>query len=131
MTSGRQFSESMPHFRLLECWRRSSLSPWERTVLRTVRCGLIQARNEKRADAPTEAIAPAMVEKHQRMTAEAARKGVKFHSFREKFYGPHFCGEEEICLTPQLFVASDNRSAIMAALFVTSVGAHGVTNGSL
>lgn len=62
---------------------------------RIVRCGLIQAHNERPADAPFEEIKAAMLEKHVRMTGEAAQKGAKILCFQEIFYGPYFCAEQD------------------------------------
>lgn len=65
-------------------------------MARIVRCGLIQARNEKPADSSLHEIKSAMLEKHVRMTEEAAKKGVQVLCFQEIFNGPYFCAEQEV-----------------------------------
>jgi N-carbamoylputrescine amidase len=64
-------------------------------VTRIIRCGLIQARNEKPADSSLFEIKSAMLEKHVRMTEEAAQKGVQVLCFQEIFNGPYFCAEQD------------------------------------
>jgi N-carbamoylputrescine amidase len=62
---------------------------------RTVRCGLIQARNVLGPDRPLSAIKKAMLDKHATLIAEAARRKVKVLCLQELFYGPYFCAEQE------------------------------------
>jgi len=62
---------------------------------RTVRCGLIQARNVKPPEAGLPAIKKAMMQKHDKLIAEAAKKKVKILCLQELFYGPYFCAEQE------------------------------------
>ena len=62
---------------------------------RIVRCGLIQARNEKGPEAGLPAIKKAMIAKHLKLIAEAARKKVKILCLQELFYGPYFCQVQE------------------------------------
>jgi len=62
---------------------------------RTVRCGLIQARNVKPPEAGLPAIKKAMMQKHDKLIAEAAKKNVKILCLQELFYGPYFCAEQE------------------------------------
>ena len=62
---------------------------------RIVRCGLIQARNVKGPEAGLPAIKKAMLDKHVKLVAEAAKKGVKVLCLQELFYGPYFCAEQE------------------------------------
>jgi len=62
---------------------------------RIVRCGLIQAKNEKSAEAPLPAIKKAMVDKHQKLIKEAARQGAQVVCLQEIFYGPYFCAEQD------------------------------------
>ena len=62
---------------------------------RTVRCGLIQARNVKPPEAGLPAIKKAMLQKHDKLIAEAAKKKVKILCLQELFYGPYFCAEQE------------------------------------
>ena len=64
-------------------------------MTRSVRCGLIQARNEKPADAAPLEIKTAMVEKHVRLVEQAALKSVQILCFQEIFYGPYFCAEQD------------------------------------
>ncbi len=62
---------------------------------RIVRCGLIQARNEKGPEAGLPAIKKAMLEKHLKLIADAAKQKVKILCLQELFYGPYFCAEQE------------------------------------
>src|SRR6266536_2868186 len=55
-------------------------------MARIVRCGVVQATDETPAEAP--------LEKHLRITGEAAQKGVRVLSFQEIFTGPYFCAEQ-------------------------------------
>ncbi|HSC77761.1 MAG TPA: nitrilase-related carbon-nitrogen hydrolase [Candidatus Acidoferrales bacterium] len=64
---------------------------------RSVRCGLIQARCEwSPAKVSLEKIKKAMVSKHEKLIAQAARKGAKILCLQELFYGPYFCAEQQI-----------------------------------
>jgi len=60
-----------------------------------VRCGLIQASNVLGPEAGLPAIKRAMIDKHVRLIAEAARKKVQILCLQELFYGPYFCAEQE------------------------------------
>lgn len=62
---------------------------------RVVRCGLIQARNALGTDRPLPAIKKAMLDRHETLVAEAARKKVQILCLQELFYGPYFCAEQE------------------------------------
>ena len=62
---------------------------------RIVRCGLIQARNEKGPEAGLPAIKKAMIEKHLKLIAEAAEQKVRIVCLQEIFYGPYFCAEQK------------------------------------
>jgi N-carbamoylputrescine amidase len=62
---------------------------------RIVRCGLIQARNALGADRPLPAIKKAMLDRHETLIAQAARKKVQILCLQELFYGPYFCAEQE------------------------------------
>ena len=62
---------------------------------RVVRCGLIQARNALGADRPLPAIKKAMLDRHETLIGEAARKKVQILCLQELFYGPYFCAEQE------------------------------------
>jgi len=64
-------------------------------LVRIIRCGLIQARNEKPAESSLSEIKSVMLEKHVRMTEEAAQKGVQLLCFQEIFNGPYFCAEQD------------------------------------
>jgi N-carbamoylputrescine amidase len=64
-------------------------------MARTVRCGLIQARNVLGPDRDLPSIKKAMIERHVALIAEAARKKVKILCLQELFYGPYFCAEQE------------------------------------
>jgi beta-ureidopropionase len=62
---------------------------------RNVRCGLIQAKNALGTDAPLEKIKKAMVDKHLKMIAQAAKEKVQVLCLQELFYGPYFCAEQQ------------------------------------
>ncbi len=64
-------------------------------MARVVRCGLIQASTPMPGTEPIEKIKQAMIEKHLKLIAEAAAKGVKILCMQELFYGPYFCAEQE------------------------------------
>ncbi len=61
---------------------------------KTVRCGLIQAKNELGPDHPLEDIKRAMIDKHIKMLEDAAAKGVNILCLQELFYGPYFPAEQ-------------------------------------
>lgn len=63
---------------------------------RTVKCGLIQAKNEELASSPVEKIKKVMIDKHVAMIEDAAKKDVKILCLQEIFYGPYFCAEQEM-----------------------------------
>jgi N-carbamoylputrescine amidase len=62
---------------------------------RIVKAGLIQAGVGK--DAPTDpaAIKSMMIEKHEALLEEAAKKGARMVCLQELFYGPYFCAEQD------------------------------------
>jgi N-carbamoylputrescine amidase len=62
---------------------------------RNVRCGLIQATNVLGPDQPLARIKKAMVDKHLKMIAHAARQKVQVLCLQELFYGPYFCAEQK------------------------------------
>jgi beta-ureidopropionase len=64
-------------------------------MARVVRCGLIQAGNVLGPKAGLPAIKKAMVDKHLKLIAQAAKKKVKILCLQELFYGPYFCAEQE------------------------------------
>ena len=61
---------------------------------RIVRCGLIQASTPADVEG-VGAIKEAMIDKHLKLIAEAADKGVKILCLQELFYGPYFCAEQD------------------------------------
>src|ERR1044071_4797867 len=63
---------------------------------RTVRCGLIQARNVLPPDqASLPEVREAMIAKHLRLIEEAGGKGVQVLCLQELFYGPYFAAEQD------------------------------------
>ena len=62
---------------------------------RIVRCGLIQAKNVLGPKSGLPAIKQAMIDKHEKLIADAAKKKVKILCLQELFYGPYFCAEQE------------------------------------
>ncbi len=62
---------------------------------RVVRCGLIQATNVLGPEQPLAKIKKAMVDKHLKMIALAAKEKVQVLCLQELFYGPYFCAEQE------------------------------------
>ena len=62
---------------------------------RVVRCGLIQAKNVLGPKSGLPAIKKAMVDKHEKLIADAAKKKVRILCLQELFYGPYFCAEQE------------------------------------
>jgi beta-ureidopropionase len=64
-------------------------------MARTVKCGLIQARNAAPTDAPIEEIKRANIEKHLAMIEDAAKQGVQILCMQEVFTTPYFCAEQQ------------------------------------
>ena len=62
---------------------------------RMVRCGLIQATNVLGPDQPLAKIKKAMVDKHLKLIAQAAKQKVQVLCLQELFYGPYFCAEQK------------------------------------
>ena len=62
---------------------------------RTVKCGLIQAKNAARTDAPIEEIKRLNIEKHLAMIEDAAKRGVQILCMQEVFTTPYFCAEQQ------------------------------------
>ncbi len=62
---------------------------------RTVKCGLIQAKNAAPTDAPIEEIKRVNIEKHLGLIAEAAKQGVQILCMQEVFTTPYFCAEQQ------------------------------------
>src|SRR6266849_6828544 len=64
-------------------------------MARTVKCGLIQAKNAAPTDAPIEEIKRLNIEKHVRMIEDAAKQGVQILCMQEVFTTPYFCAEQQ------------------------------------
>jgi N-carbamoylputrescine amidase len=62
---------------------------------RIVRCGLIQASNQKHEGSLQE-IKEAMIQKHLPLVEEAGKKGVQILCLQEIFHGPYFPAEQDI-----------------------------------
>jgi beta-ureidopropionase len=68
----------------------------EDAMPRIVRCGLIQAQCEWSPEKFSLAdIKEKMIVKHEKLIAEAGKKGVQVLGLQELFYGPYFCAEQE------------------------------------
>ena len=61
---------------------------------RTVRCGLIQAKNACPTDQPIEKIKQANIETNLKFIDQAASQGVKIICMQEVFTTPYFCAEQ-------------------------------------
>jgi beta-ureidopropionase len=64
-------------------------------MARTVKCGLIQAKNAAPTDAPIEEIKRANIDKHLKLIEDAARQGVQVLCMQEVFTTPYFCAEQQ------------------------------------
>ena len=65
-------------------------------MARVVRCGLIQARCEWSPEKfSLSEIRERMIGKHERLIAQAAKRGVKILGLEELFYGPYFPAEQQ------------------------------------
>lgn len=65
-------------------------------MARVVRCGLIQARCEWSPDKfSLSEIKERMIRKHEKLVAQAAKRGVKVLGLEELFYGPYFPAEQQ------------------------------------
>ena len=64
-------------------------------MARTIKCGLIQAKNAAPTDAPIEEIKRLNIEKHVAMIADAAKQGVQILCMQEVFTTPYFCAEQQ------------------------------------
>ncbi|MGH9835410.1 MAG: nitrilase-related carbon-nitrogen hydrolase [Blastocatellia bacterium] len=62
---------------------------------RSVKCGLIQAKNAAPTDAPIEDIKRINIDKHLDLIEEAANQGVKILCMQEVFTTPYFCAEQQ------------------------------------
>ena len=65
-------------------------------MARTVKCGLIQAKNVAPTDAPIDEIKRLNIEKHLRMIEDAAKQGVQILCMQEVFTTPYFCAEQKV-----------------------------------
>jgi N-carbamoylputrescine amidase len=65
-------------------------------MARTVKCGLIQARNAAPTDAPIDEIKRLNIEKHLGMIEDAAKQGVQILCMQEVFTTPYFCAEQQV-----------------------------------
>ena len=65
-------------------------------MARTVKCGLIQAKNAAPTDAPIDEIKRLNIEKHLRMIEDAAKQGVQILCMQEVFTTPYFCAEQKV-----------------------------------
>jgi predicted amidohydrolase len=61
---------------------------------RNVRCALIQASNALSTERPLAQIRKAMIDKHLKLIAQAAKKKTQILCLQELFYGPYFCAEQ-------------------------------------
>lgn len=62
---------------------------------KTVKCGLIQAKNAAATDQPIDVIKQANIEKHLGFIEQAAKQGVQILCFQEVFTCPYFCAEQQ------------------------------------
>jgi len=62
---------------------------------RTVKCGLIQAKNAAPTDASIDEIKKLNIEKHVAMIGDAAKQGVQILCMQEVFTTPYFCAEQQ------------------------------------
>jgi beta-ureidopropionase len=65
-------------------------------MARTVKCGLIQAKNAAPTDAPIEEIKRLNIEKHLGLIEAAAKQGVQILCMQEVFTTPYFCAEQQV-----------------------------------
>jgi N-carbamoylputrescine amidase len=65
-------------------------------MARTVKCGLIQAKNAAPTDAPIDEIKRANIEKHLGLIEDAAKQGVQILCMQEVFTTPYFCAEQQV-----------------------------------
>src|SRR5216684_1138310 len=65
-------------------------------MARTVKCGLIQARNAAPTDASIEEIKRLNIEKHVAMIDDAGKQGVQILCMQEVFTTPYFCAEQQV-----------------------------------
>ncbi len=65
-------------------------------MARTVKCGLIQAKNAGPTDGSIEEIKRLNIEKHVAMIGDAAKQGVQILCMQEVFTTPYFCAEQQV-----------------------------------
>ncbi len=65
-------------------------------MARTVKCGLIQAKNAAPTDGSIEEIKRLNIEKHVAMISDAAKQGVQILCMQEVFTTPYFCAEQQV-----------------------------------
>src|SRR6266403_960190 len=65
-------------------------------MARTVKCGLIQAKNAGPTDGSIEEIKRLNIEKHVAMINDAAKQGVQILCMQEVFTTPYFCAEQQV-----------------------------------
>jgi len=65
-------------------------------MLRTVKCGLIQAKNAAPTESSIEDIKHRNIEKHLGLIEEAAKQGVQILCMQEVFTTPYFCAEQKV-----------------------------------
>jgi N-carbamoylputrescine amidase len=65
-------------------------------MARTVKCGLIQAKNAGPTDGSIEEIKKRNIEKHVGMIGDAAKQGVQILCMQEVFTTPYFCAEQQV-----------------------------------
>jgi beta-ureidopropionase len=65
-------------------------------MARTVKCGLIQAKNAGPTDGSIEEIKRLNIEKHVGMINDAAKQGVQILCMQEVFTTPYFCAEQQV-----------------------------------
>ncbi len=63
---------------------------------RTVKCGLIQAKNAAPTDASIDEIKKKNIEKHLALIEDAAKRGVQILCMQEVFTTPYFCAEQQV-----------------------------------
>ena len=62
---------------------------------RTVKCGLIQAKNAGSTEGPIQDIIKRNLDKHVAMIEDAAKQGVQILCMQEVFTTPYFCAEQQ------------------------------------
>jgi beta-ureidopropionase len=65
-------------------------------MARTVKCGLIQAKNAGPTDGSIEEIKKRNIEKHVGMINDAGKQGVQILCMQEVFTTPYFCAEQQV-----------------------------------